>query len=141
MAAADAGGVQGRWPIQLKVGLGFAAVTLVLLFNTVAFFIAQDRQETARSLTMRTFDVLGNLQALQIEALNQEAGLNSYQLTANSGDLRTYNQGKQAFTAIADQLRQLTKDLPRQQQRMATGKTKSPSRRGDARRIAARQRS
>lgn len=118
MAAADAGGVQGRWPIQLKVGLGFAAVTLVLLFNTVAFFIAQDRQETARSLTMRTFDVLGNLQALQIEALNQEAGLNSYQLTANSGDLRTYNQGKQAFTAIADQLRQLTKDLPRQQQRM-----------------------
>jgi len=117
MAASAKEGRRG-WPVQLKLGLGFLAVVLVLTFNTIVFFIAQNRQDTVRSLTMRTFDILGNLQALQIEALTQEASQNSYALTGVSSDLRGYNQGKQAFSAIADQLRQLIQDSPKQEQRL-----------------------
>ena len=63
-----------NWPLQRKLGLAFGMVALLLVLNSVGFFVVQSRQDEARGWTTHTYEVLGVLERVEIDAEEKAAG-------------------------------------------------------------------
>ena len=121
-APEDSSGIK-NWPLQIKLGVGFGIVALLLVLNTAGFLILQGRQDDARAWTTHTYEVLGALQKMEIDALNQRTAVRSYILTGDATYLVPYEQARADFDKDLAALRALTIDNVAQQGRFASVQT------------------
>ena len=121
-APEDSSGIK-NWPLQIKLGVGFGIVALLLVLNTAGFLILQSRQDDARAWTTHTYEVLGALQKMEIDALDQRTAVRSYILTGDTTYLVPYEQARADFDGDLAALRALTIDNVAQQERFASVQT------------------
>ena len=103
------------WPIATKLGVGFGLITLLLVVNAAAFFVIQQREEKQREWTQHTYEVIAALRDLEVQTLNQQAGIRGFQLTHDPAYLVPYNDGAEAYRHVLATLRGLVVDNPAQQ--------------------------
>ena len=105
-------------PVQTKMLLAFGSLLLLLVLNSVAFLFVQAEQGRARAITLHTYQVLGAVDDLLIQSLNQQTGLRGYLLTADESLLEPYRMGRKGFADDLAELLALTSDNPGQQGRL-----------------------
>ena len=105
--------------IQHKIQTGFAiALVFLLVTGAMTWWSARRNVETFRAVD-HTYQVIARLQDTLVEVLNTETGSRGFALSGDADYLQPYQTGtasvQEAFAAV----RQLTRDNPAQQQRLA----------------------
>jgi CheY-like chemotaxis protein/CHASE3 domain sensor protein len=121
-SAADARGyLRGRFvalPFPVGVAAGFLLALLALVL--IAFFATQElRARTAAAqLVQHSFDVVEQLQALDLAVRDAETGQRGFLLTGDESYLQPYESARAAVPGELESLRRLTAENPRQQQQL-----------------------
>ncbi|MES2682258.1 MAG: response regulator [Pseudomonadota bacterium] len=105
-------------PVQFKMLFAFGLLLLLVMFNTLAFFLVQGRVQDARQWTIHTYEVQNGVDKLLVEALNQQTGLRGYRLSGQDRFLATYRKGETGFAEQLASLRFLIRDNAVQLQRV-----------------------
>ena len=107
-----------KWNVGTKISAGFA-VTLVifLLVGAVTYRSTVQLVETSAS-TQHTLAVLSKISQLTVTYRDMEIAQRSFLLTTDPDYLREYETNRQALDGQMAELRTLTADDPRQQERL-----------------------
>lgn len=105
-------------PVQVKMLFAFGLLLLLVVLNTVAFFLVQDRVVTAREWTIHTYEVQNEVDKLLVQALNQQTGVRGYRLSGEDRFLAPYRAGEVGFGEHLAKLRFLIRDNPTQRTRL-----------------------
>ena len=104
--------------VQTKMLLAFGVLLLLVVLNTVAYFVVQAREQDSREWTIHTYEVLHEVDSLLVQTLNQQNGLRGYRLSGRELFLVPYREGEVAFAKHLGAVRYLTRDNPEQQARL-----------------------
>jgi PAS domain S-box-containing protein len=104
--------------IQKKVAAGFGVAVLVLLFVAGAAAWNANRFDDTFQRVDRTYEVVGHLRQTLIGVLSMQTSTRGFVLTGDEKMLLPFRAGITTVGASIKQVRLLTKDNPRQQQRL-----------------------
>ncbi|MES2885208.1 MAG: response regulator [Pseudomonadota bacterium] len=105
-------------PVQAKMLLAFGVLLLLVVLNTVAYFIVQARVQDSREWTIHTYEVLHEVDELLVQLLNQQTGLRGYRLSGQERFLEPYREGEAAYVKHLSAARNLMRDNPEQRARL-----------------------
>ncbi len=105
--------------VSTKLGLGFGAVMLVLIFVITIGYYNMSRFSQANSWNVHTYEVMGEGSGMLTNMINMETGIRGYVVSGNENFLEPYNNGRKAFIEHFDKAKLLTSDNPSQQDRLA----------------------
>ena len=112
-----------RWfeslAVRGKLGAVFAVQLALLTGGSLAVLLALDGMGDARRWTEHTHRVIGHIESIRTEAVEQQSGLRGYIITAQTRFLEPYRSGVVEFESIASRLRLLIQDNPAQLDRFA----------------------
>jgi CheY-like chemotaxis protein/CHASE3 domain sensor protein len=115
------GYLRGRFaalPFPASVAAGFLIALLALVLITL-FAARELRARTAAAqLVQHSFDVVEQLQALDLAVRDAETGQRGFLLTGDESYLQPYESARAAVPGVLESLRRLTADDPRQQQQL-----------------------
>jgi PAS domain S-box-containing protein len=105
--------------IQNKIQAGFAlALAFLLLTGAATWWSARRNVETFRAAD-HTYRVLDKLEAILVDVLNMETGARGFVISGNESFLEPYQNGLAEVQKSLEAARQLTRDNPNQQRRLA----------------------
>lgn len=104
--------------IQKKIAAGFGVAVLVLLLVAAAAAWNASRFDDTFQRVDRTYEVADHLRQSLIGVLSMQASTRGFVLTGDENMLEPFRRGITTVAQSLDRVRQLTKDNPRQQQRL-----------------------
>jgi methyl-accepting chemotaxis protein len=107
-----------KWSIGNKIGSGFGVVLAVLVIVGAVSSYSTSKLIDAADWVVHTHQVLDDLSNLEGTMKDAWSGVRGYLLTGDESYLRPYEGSQQRARRILQDLRKLTADNPRQQQRL-----------------------
>jgi methyl-accepting chemotaxis protein len=107
-----------RWSIGGKIATGFAVVLAVLLVVGGVSYDSTKKLVASADWVAHTHQVLADLADLQGTMKDAWSGARGYLLTGEEHSLQPYEGSRERSRQTLQELRQLTADNPRQQQRL-----------------------
>ena len=104
--------------IQKKIAAGFGVAVLVLLFVAGAAAWNANRFDGTFQQVDRTYELVGHLEKTLIGMLSMQTSTYGYVLTGDEKMLDPFREGIRTVADSLHQVRELTKDNPRQQRRL-----------------------
>lgn len=104
--------------IRTRLYAGFGALVALLILLVCLAFNSFTQLATAGELNIRTYQMLGDVDAALMSLLNIETGARGFALTGAEASLEPYNQGKQTFLSHLESAGKLAAENPDQQERM-----------------------
>lgn len=102
-----------------KITLGFVAASLLLIgINAVSYFTISDLLATSK-MVGHTHEVLGNIDDITSDLKDAETGQRGFLITGEDRYLEPYRAALEALKKEIEEVRKLTSDNPRQQQRIS----------------------
>lgn len=108
-----------RIPLKSKVNAGFALALVLLLAISAISYQKISTLASNNEWVIHTHEVLEKIQSVTSGLLTIQTEGRGYLLTGQSLYIERYRSGIKDVRASLDELQQLTKDNPRQQQRLA----------------------
>ncbi|HJV33836.1 CHASE3 domain-containing protein, partial [Geomonas sp.] len=112
-----------KWLSNLKIGkklyAGFIAENAIVVALVLIAYLNFSALGDANKMNVHTYKVLDNVQNLLTALVNMETGERGYAITGNENFLEPLKAGKSDFQKNFDEVKQLTSDNPRQQERLA----------------------
>jgi methyl-accepting chemotaxis protein len=105
--------------VATKLGLGFGAVLLVLIFVITIGYYNMSKFSQANSWNIHTYEVMEEGGGMLTNMINMETGIRGYVVSGNENFLEPYNNGRKAFIEHFDKAKSLTSDNSNQQDRLA----------------------
>jgi methyl-accepting chemotaxis protein len=107
-----------KWNVGTRLAMGFGlAVVMLVAIGTISYRSTTKLTETADWVT-HTHKVLEDLGLLMQAVTDAETGQRGYLITADESFLGPYNTGSRAVEQYVNDVRELTRDNPRQQERI-----------------------
>ncbi|WP_406543241.1 CHASE3 domain-containing protein [Clostridium ljungdahlii] len=107
---------------KLKIGtklyLGFGVITLIMILVLSFSYKNLNTESQAVDWNVHTYQVIGEADNTLESLVNIETGLRGYAITGKDTFLEPYNQGKIDFQKHIQEIKELTSDNPKQQQRI-----------------------
>lgn len=107
-----------KWNVGTKIGVGFGLALAIFVIVGVVAYGATTQLVEASEWRKHTYEVLAQLAELDSQLHETEAGQRSYLLTSDADYLERYRNAAGAIDSSLHKLRELTRDNPRQQQRL-----------------------
>ena len=104
--------------VRTKMLLAFGLLLLLVVLNTVVFFVTQAREHDSHEWTIHTHEVIVELDNMLVQALNQQTGLRGYRLSQQQRFLEPTRTGQVAFREHLAKARFLTRDNQAQRTRL-----------------------
>ncbi|HJV65453.1 MAG TPA: CHASE3 domain-containing protein [Geomonas sp.] len=112
-----------KWLSNLKIGkklyAGFIAVNAIVVALVVIAYLNFSALGDANKMNVHTYKVLDNINNLLTALVNMETGERGYAITGNDNFLDPFHAGRRDFQKNFDEVKELTSDNPRQQERLA----------------------
>ena len=105
--------------ISQKLYAGFAVILLIILVLVLSTWRGFDQVDSSVRLNIYTYEVINESSELLGSLLNIETGARGFVITGRDQFLGPFEAGEREFQSILAQLRQLTRDNPVQQRRLA----------------------
>jgi len=112
--------VKWAWNVGTKIAFGFGLALAIFLLVGLASHVTVTDMIRASELRRHTFNVLDQLDQTQPLVNAVELGTRNYYMTGDEAFLAQARAAGERMPAMLVQLRQLTADNPRQQQRLDT---------------------
>lgn len=107
-----------KWNVGTRIGVGFGIALTIFVIVGVVAFNATNQLIVASGWQKHTYEVLAQLSELNVRLREAEAGQRSYLLTGDADYLESYRNAAGGIDGSLARLRDLTKDNPRQQERL-----------------------
>ncbi len=107
-----------RFKIGTKLYLGFGVITLIMILVLSFSYSNFNAESQAVAWNVHTYQVIGEADNVLESLINMETGLRGYAITGKDTFLEPYNQGKIDFQKHIQEIKELTSDNPKQQQRI-----------------------
>ena len=107
-----------KWNVGTKIGAGFAITLVVFVIAAVISYRSIAEMIGASELRKHTYDVLGKIATLEQQLKDIEGSPRGYALSGEEVYLQPYQAAASTFDSTIADLRRLTADNPRQQQRL-----------------------
>ncbi len=107
-----------KWTVGLKIGMGFGLVSAILLIIGIAAYRSINKLIDTADWVTHTHQVLENLAGFTEGMFNAETGQRGYAIVNDESYLDPYRRGIDAAERDIKEVRALTADNPRQQQRL-----------------------
>ena len=104
--------------IAVKIGATLGVIALAAFVASMLSLSNLAKIEDADHWTEHTYRVLGEMSALTGAMVDQETGVRGYLISGGEGFLAPYTNGQRAFVAALSNVRQLTADNAKQQERL-----------------------
>jgi len=108
----------GRITITQKLAAGFGLIVFIIVILVSVAWNSFDTANDSTELSIHTYTVLDEAQELKEHLLNIETGMRGFLLSGRDDFLEPLVTGKQGFDRSWNELKKLTSDNPRQQQRL-----------------------
>ena len=108
----------GRITIAQKLAAGFGLIILIIAILVAVTWRSFDASQEGTQLSIHTYTVLDDAQELKQHLLDIETGTRGFLLSGRDDFLAPLATGKQGFDRSWSELKKLTSDNPRQQQRL-----------------------
>ncbi len=108
----------GRITITQKLAAGFGLIILIIAILVAVTWRSFDASQESTRLSIHTYTVLDEAQELKQHLINIETGMRGFLLSGRDDFLEPLITGKQSVDRIWTELKKLTSDNPRQQQRL-----------------------
>jgi methyl-accepting chemotaxis protein len=107
-----------KWNVRSKIGLGFGLVVVISLIVGIISYQSTTQLVAASELRKHTYDVLHNLENTFSLLKDLQRGQRGYTITGDEGYLEPYESALDQIAPAVKELRTLTADNSRQQQRL-----------------------
>ncbi len=107
-----------KWTVGTKIGAGFAAALAIVVFIGGASYRSTAKLNSTVDAVGHSHQVVETLAGLIQSLTDAETGQRGYIITGNDTYLAPYNSGLDRINQLVGQLRDLTRDDPRQQEEM-----------------------
>ncbi|GAC1036199.1 methyl-accepting chemotaxis protein [Pseudomonas sp. No.117] len=101
--------------VSKKLNLGFGAILLIILALIITASRGFSEVNSAVRQNIHSYEVLQDADAALLALVNMETGMRGFALTGKDAFLEPLNQGEQQFAARLQELTELTRDNPEQQ--------------------------
>jgi len=108
----------GRITITQKLAAGFGLIVFIIVILVSVAWNSFDTANDSTELSIHTYTVLDEAQELKEHLLNIETGMRGFLLSGRDDFLEPLVTGKRGFDRSWNELKKLTSDNPRQQQRL-----------------------
>jgi len=108
----------GRITITQKLAAGFGLIVFIIVILVSVAWNSFDTANDSTELSIHTYTVLDEAQELKEHLLNIETGMRGFLLSGRDDFLEPLVTGKQGFDRSWNELKKLTSDNSRQQQRL-----------------------
>jgi methyl-accepting chemotaxis protein len=108
-----------KWNVGTKIGVGFGLTLLIFIIAGLVSYRSIAEMIGASDARKHTYDVLGKIDTLQQQLKDIEGSPRGFALTGEEVYLQPYQAAVSALDDTIGDLRRLTADNPRQQQRLA----------------------
>ena len=105
--------------ISQKLYAGFAVILLIILVLVLSTWRGFDQVDSSVRLNIHTYEVINESSELLGSLLNIETGARGFVITGRDQFLGPFEAGEREFQSKLAQLRELTRDNPVQQRRLA----------------------
>ncbi len=105
--------------ISQKLYAGFGVVLLIILILVLSTWRGFAEVDSSVKRNIHTYDVLNESASLLTSLINIETGMRGFAITGGEQFLAPLNEGERSFQQHLAQLRRLTADNPKQQQRLS----------------------
>ncbi|RMH86824.1 HAMP domain-containing protein [Pseudomonas sp. AOB-7] len=105
--------------ISQKLYAGFGVVLLIILILVLSTWRGFAEVDSSVKRNIHTYDVLNASASLLTSLINIETGMRGFAITGGEQFLAPLNEGERSFQQHLAQLRRLTADNPKQQQRLS----------------------
>jgi methyl-accepting chemotaxis protein len=105
--------------ISQKLYAGFGVVLLIILILVLSTWRGFAEVDSTVKRNIHTYDVLNESASLLTSLINIETGMRGFAITGGEQFLAPLNEGERSFQQHLAQLRRLTADNPKQQQRLS----------------------
>jgi methyl-accepting chemotaxis protein len=107
-----------NWNVGTKIGAGFGVVLVIFtIVNAVSYRSTTQLIETS-DLRRQTYEVLSRLAEMELLAADMQSGLQGYAITGEERYLDPYQAARGRTDKVLQEIRKLTADNERQQQRL-----------------------
>lgn len=107
-----------RNPVERKIMLGFLLALIIIISLCVLYYRGRTNLLEADAWVEHTHQVKEQISEILSDLKDAETGSRGYLITGDKSYLETYDQAVESVTAHSNQVRTLTADNPRQQQRL-----------------------
>lgn len=107
-----------RWSVGIKIGGGYSLGLIILVLIGITSYQSATRFIEASESTTHTYKVLRGLESLLSLLKDAETGQRGYIITGKDSYLEPYQNATKEIGVEIEDLRKLTADNPRQQQRL-----------------------
>jgi methyl-accepting chemotaxis protein len=105
--------------ISQKLYAGFGVVLLIILILVLSTWRGFAEVDSTVKRNIHTYDVLNESASLLTSLINIETGMRGFAITGGEQFLAPLNEGERSYQQHLAQLRRLTADNPKQQQRLS----------------------
>jgi len=107
-----------KWNVGTKIGAGFGlALAIFVIVGAVSYRSTSELIE-ASTLRQHTYEVLRRLAETESLAVDMQNGVRGYAITGEDRQLEPYQTALERTDKVIQEIRKLTADNPRQQQRL-----------------------
>jgi methyl-accepting chemotaxis protein len=107
-----------KWTVGTKIGTGFSLALVILMAIGSASYRSTNKLTETADWVDHTHIVLEKLSGTLQALTDSETGMRGYLLTADENHLEPYNWGVPVVQKFVSDIRELTQDNPREQQRL-----------------------
>jgi methyl-accepting chemotaxis protein len=107
-----------KWNVGTKITAGFAVTLIIFVIAGTISYRSIAELIQASEWRQHTYDVLRKITALQLHLKDLEASPRGFVITGNDTYLEPYEEATSSLSATLAELRRLTADNPRQQERL-----------------------
>lgn len=108
-----------KWNVGTKIAVGFALTLVIFVIAGFVSYRSMAEMTEASQMRKHTYDVLARITDLQLQLKDLESGPRGFALTGDEAYLRPGQAAAGTVDATFADLRRLTQDNPRQQERLA----------------------
>jgi methyl-accepting chemotaxis protein len=108
-----------KWNVGTKIGLGFAITLVIFVIAGLVSYRSIAEMTDAAQWRKHTYDVLAKISELELQLKDLEGGPRGFALTGEEVYLGPYQASLAAVDGTLAELRRLTQDNPRQQDRLS----------------------
>jgi len=108
----------GRITIAQKLAAGFGLIIFIIAILVAVTWRSFNATEDSSRWNIHTYQVMDQAQEIKLSLVNIETGMRGFLLSGKDDFLEPLTVGKQSFDRTWTELKKLTSDNPRQQQRL-----------------------